>query len=600
MTTNNWVGILYSVKYTLLRDARTPFKEILTSLICINIVKDNFITSETMNRQIKESSLKQKERRAENKRCYKIVKNDPNGNHSQEVLDNCAKHQKFLSQCKNQYKKRKLKAHANSRERQRQLNNGREYSRNYRIKKKERENQSREETRSISSETRLNTNQSTNESLNNENEGNDVGNGSGSVNQNDVNNSAVVSTHENINVNKQTVSSDSISNNNTEETNIILPHSRPLLQDSPTASPRKNSHVARRQLNEENSSDGQELTQFDYRKLDKAEKDMIIRLEQDLFLWNVPKGTRLCNNILEFTLNIVRGNDRLVVKEPSPTKLPEDIKAAFKVMLDVEINSEKEVFSKLIDQIEQISMIEGNKIFGQPYYYSQKGRVLKESFDKSIYTEFLDPLERFTSVTQTKRDNLLESFADDNCLNGYVFEIVLAHYLQHNEFPCVSCQNKTLVWNGGSDYPWMDVVCTSCDSTYEIKSKRDFNTAQALFKGNKIEGGCFRSYFNLANKYQHRKETNHFVIVIGRQAINDDDSGESFCKCIVGPIHDLLPIINPKTFANVQHPKLRSRIITSSYFKIWRIYGASFSGPTSESTWKTVAMTYLNNHPAFE
>jgi len=600
-----------------------------------------------MNNQIKERSLKQKQRRAEDKRCWELVKNNPDGNHSQQVLDNCARHEKRNAQYKDQYKKRKLRGQRNSRERQRQLNTWRENSRNYRIRKKRREKQSTEETESFSSETRLNTNQSTNESpsvssetsFNNENEANDVGNErnnetltslSGSVNGNVVNNITAVSTHQNLKVNNQTVSSDSISNNNTQETNVvnqngnlnctestnlndsnfddnqdkidnvILPNSRPLLQDSPTASPRKSSHVAKRQLNEENSSHAQELTQFDYSTLDNEENEIMIRLEDDLFLWNLPKGTRLCNNVLQYTLNIVRGHDPLVVKEASPTKLPEDIEAAFKLMLDVEINSQKEVFSKLVDRIEQLSMTEGNKIFGQPYYFGRKGRVLKEDFKKLTYREFLNPLQRFSSVTQTKRENLLESFSDDNCLNGYVYEIMLAHYLQHNQMACVSCQNKTLLWNGGSDYPWMDVVCTSCDSTYEIKSKKDFETARALFKGNRIEGGCFRSFFNIARKYQDRENTKHFLIVIGREVMNDDDSGESFCKCIVGPIVDVLPIINPKTFANVQHPKLRSRIITSSYVKIWRIYGTSFSGPTSESTWKTVASTYLNNHPGFE
>ena len=119
---------LLCVKYVFWYDTRTPFKEILTSIICTNIVNDEIISNETMNNQIKPSSLKQKERRAEWKRCFEKVQNDPTGNHTQEELENSANHKKTLAQNKAQYQRKKRKAAINSRERQRQLINGREYA----------------------------------------------------------------------------------------------------------------------------------------------------------------------------------------------------------------------------------------------------------------------------------------------------------------------------------------------------------------------------------------------------------------------------------------------------------------------------------------
>ena len=583
-------------------DTRTPFKEILTSIICTNIVNDEIISNETMNNQIKPSSLKQKERRAEWKRCFEKVQNDPTGNHTQEELENSANHKKTLAQNKAQYERRKRKAAINSREKQRQLINGREYAKKCRARKKERETMDPyviDNNPSVYNETLTSLSISTDRNAIDNNppvssisSSDDKIEGSKNVEEESerlISTDSSNLTHANVNDNKEG------SNNDTTTC------SRSFLQDSPTTSPRKSTQSHNREEIEEETDDTQNFTEFDYSHLNNTERTLILGLECDLFLWKVPRQSSLGTRVLNHCLEIVQPTSTFVVKEATPINLPEDIEQAFKRMLDVEINSEKVVFSKLIDQIEEMSKVEeGDKLFGQPYYSRQKERFLKDSFKKSIYTEFLNPVKRFSIVKQTKRQNLLESFADDNCLNGYVFEIVLAHHFQHKQIACISCGNKTLLWNGGSDHPWMDVVCTSCNSTYEIKSKKDFETAQKLLRDNKIEGGCFRSFFNLSGKYQNSRDTNHYLIVVGRAAMKDSHNNDSYHCYLIAPIKDVLPIVNPKTFANVQHPKLKTKIRTGSYYKSFKIVGAKFSGPTSDTTWKSVASTYLNNHPDLE
>jgi len=641
------------VKYVLWYDTRTPLKEILTSITCTNIINDNIILHETMDNQIKPSSVRQKERRAEYKRCYEKIQNDPTGNHTQEEIENSVKYQKLLAQYKVQNQKRKHNAAINSRERQRQLRKGREYAKRCRTKKKESENQSTEDTPGELINPESETNNETLTSLSISTDPNVIDNNppvynqtltflSFSTDQNVIDNNPPVynetlrflsfSTDPNLIDDNPSISSDSSSDDNiersknvekesgnltsTESCNLTHPNvddneegnnndattcSRVLLQESPTTSPRKSNRLRNKREIEEEMYDTQDFTQFDYGPLNRPEKDLMIGLQLDLFLWDVKRECRLGTRVLNHGLDIVQQSSTFVVKEATPIKLPEDIEDAFKTMLDVEVNTKRVVFSKLIDKLEQKSKMEGDNLFGQPYYYRRGNRrFLKEGFKKPIYAEFLNPLNRFRIVKQTKRQNLLESFADDSCLNGYVFEIVLAHHFQHKKIACFSCNNKTLLWNGGSDHPWMDVVCTSCNSTYEIKSKKDYETAEKLLRDNKIEGGCFRSFFNLRRKYENSQSTNHYLIVVGREAIKDNQNNDSFHYCTISPIHDVRPLVNPKTFANVQHPKLKSKIMTGSYYKTLKIVGAKFSGPTSESTWKSIASTYLNNLPDSE
>ena len=645
-------------------DTRTPFKEILTSIICTNIVNDEIISNETMNNQIKPSSLKQKERRAEWKRCFEKVQNDPTGNHTQEELENSANHKKTLAQNKAQYLRKKRKAAINSRERQRQLINGREYAKKCRAKKKERETMDPyviDNNPSVYNETLTSLSISTDRNAINNNppvssisSSDDKIEGSKNVeeeserlistdssnlthpksstttHQNVINNNPTVSTHPNVINKNPPVSSDprsneSIKGNNvdnqngnltsTESSNFTRPNiddnqevnvnvaepcSRVLLQLSCTSSPRKSNRNTNIDENIRDTSCTQQSTQFDYSTLNEDEQDLMVGIEDDLFLWNVRKESGLCTRLLNFALDNIRDNTTLVFKEATPIHLPEDIEGAFKKMLDQEINSENQYYSKVVDIIEQMSKVEGDNIFGQPYYYYRNRRIMRNGFNKSIYKEFLDPLKRFSIVKQSKRDNLFDSFTrDDNCLNGYVFEIVIAHYLQHKKIPCTSCKKKTLFWNGGSDHPWMDVICTSCNSTYEIKSKKDSETAESLVRQQKMDGGCFPSFFNLKRRFYNSKNTKQYLIVVGRKPDNDDGDNESFHKCIIAPIKDVRPIVNTKTFANMDNPKLKSRIITGRY-SWFRIYDAKFSGPTSGLSWKKVASTYLNSHPDLE
>ena len=577
---------------------------------------NNDNTEEAKRRRKNEA---QKVQRARNKRDYDYVENNPGGSFTKEQRDNHARHVKFLNGNRRYNKKRKQKADNDPREKSRQREKSRTYSLNYRDRKKLRlstENsgidispssnnqiESTESTvqhnhefdtelvipqpndSSITESTIVETRNNLFTSITTPIQTALINNHAINMSTYDINrtelvipqpnessitDSTIVETRNNVFTSITTPIQAALINNNatdisTNNINVTCSSSRAMLQSSPTKSPRNNT------IDEsvENTTSGfiteEPMTQFDYNDLNQREIKMIRCLENDLFSWGFPEKDRLISDILQSALQIIKNPNVASIKEQRPVTLKKKFVDSFKMMLDKEVGSAKDSYTIVVDEIENLAKKKRKIVYGRPYYLDNVSngnetiRTLKDIFDDPSYQKYLDPRKRFSIHTQSKNENLLQSFTqDDNCLDGYIFELMVAQFAQDQNVLCRSCKNPTLRWNGGSGYPWMDLVCTNCKSTYEIKSKKSLDSVSENLRKGKIEGGCFASFINLRSYYSTQEDARQYVIVVSRTP--SEGSYPSY-NSVCGKIHNVYPIINTKSFGDMDMLRFKSKII---------------------------------------
>eukprot|EP00804_Cyclotella_cryptica_P010561 CCRYP_019863-RA/>CCRYP_019863-RA protein AED:0.10 eAED:0.13 QI:0/1/0/1/1/1/2/0/352 len=145
--------------------------------------------------------------------------------------------------------------------------------------------------------------------------------------------------------------------------------------------------------------------------------------------------------------------------------------------------------------------------------------IMKQEY-KRYSSDELDPLERFTFHILSKEEFLFQEWFlvdDENDAShlGLFYETRLAcHALQHET--CYNCKFKNaLRWNGGASSSWQDLVCISCKSTYEVKTKADMERVENAFKWNNIPGGSFSKWCELYNE-KRQPDQKRFLVVLPR------------------------------------------------------------------------------------
>ena len=556
---------------------------------------DNNINDDKEAKKKRKNEL-QRRNRALQKKCFELIEANPKGDYTKEQWDNRKKYMKSKTANKTYNQIRKRKAGDDPVEKERQLKMYRINSHNYRMRVK-----SKKSTDPSSFDKSLQSNRP-NETIVEDNHSFADPLVVPQVNESNLEETVVEQSIENsFTTYTSSIQMNLINNNAVTETsnNTRVANSpiRKMLQSSQTESPRNNDvHHSVDDKSTENL-EREKLTQFDYNQLNDDEIKMISCLEQDLFLWGVSRTTDLSRRILDTASTIIKNPDDTKVKSQCPIDLPSDIVESFKIMLDKEVEGGKDSYSTVVDKIEMISDKNNLKLYGRPYVSSvsdnEKSRILKMDFNKDSLKEFLDPTQRFSLKTVSKKDHLIQSFTDNkNCLDGYVFELMFAHYLQHKNVQCKSCKSQTLRWNGGSGYPWMDVVCTTCNSTYEIKSKNNIDIAFRALKESTLEGGCFPSFQNICAKYSTDKMAKQYVIVVSRTL---STGSYPAYQSMIAMIRKVYPIINTKSFADLDNFKFKSKIIVTQISNFVSINKDEYKLGKNQS-WMNIASGYLQNH----
>jgi hypothetical protein len=191
--------------------------------------------------------------------------------------------------------------------------------------------------------------------------------------------------------------------------------------------------------------------------------------------------------------------------------------------------------------------------------------TLKSQF-KGFTKSQLDPLQRFSPRNCTKKEFFVEQWvvAKDAHVQGHVFEAIVASYAYHN-MPCYSCKRRrSLRWNGGPTAPWTDMECSSCESSYEIKSKKNMEVIERAQKIN-LDGGSYSGFLRL-HQQSRKNGWKHFLVTVSREPSLSPHK----CWAVqIAEIDGLLPRLKPMSFLNDRELQFASEIVTKSALAPW-------------------------------
>ena len=345
--------------------------------------------------------------------------------------------------------------------------------------------------------------------------------------------------------------------------------------------------------------------QFDREGLTEEQCEAVASVQNDLELWGMTIGTDASDKIVNCLKDEFKIIESSSFSIPKPVGLPNsNVFDAFRFLLENEIHTTRTKFGIIRDQLhfrtrnglnEKLSIVEHDReLYGRPYKKDRSGNIsLREGFGAVSLYDVLEPFDRFKWIRLSKRESFYESFVTNkNTLGGYVFETMVAWKMEHSNVKCKSCKTANLKWSGGSDSPWMDVVCTHCNSTYEIKSRRTCTHGFHQMRNGKLEGGSFSSFGILEKHFRNSVQTRHYCVVVGRESINN-----TFYRASVGMISKVLPIVNTKTFdSNRTEPAKFKSVIMMKGFQDWMQIPVENFERFEFSSWSQIAEKSFNNH----
>jgi hypothetical protein len=311
-------------------------------------------------------------------------------------------------------------------------------------------------------------------------------------------------------------------------------------------------------------------------QLDLATRELIMSLRA----WGVdptqsPRHRKFENQVLSKLVTFF--GPRPAAAPSEPRILPQKIEDAVEEVLKAEVEG-KEV-SRCGFYIDII----GSMDYSNPPYFVRPDRIrpgkhfvtLNRQF-KGIPKSQLDPLERFSSRKCTKKEVFLEQwvYGDEAMVLGHVFEAIVASFATHN-MACYSCKRRrTIRWNGGPTAPWTDMECISCESAYEIKSKRNMEMVEKGYERN-LNGGSYGTFHQL-HQQKRKNGWKHFVVTVSRMPSYSriPEKGPGLHKCWavqIAEIDRLVPRLKPTSFLNDREMEFASEIVTKAPFSWFNI-----------------------------
>lgn len=185
----------------------------------------------------------------------------------------------------------------------------------------------------------------------------------------------------------------------------------------------------------------------------------------------------------------------------------------------------------------------------------------KAHFEKFQLTK-LDPLNRFQFERVSKAELFFHRWfvESDDSRQGVFMEAAIACHAIHHE-KCYHCKRpKALRWKGGSADAWQDLVCTKCETIYEVKTKKDMDKVNKAFESNRIPAGSFRAACRLENSRPSSKK--RYLVLLPRNAFNKMSGNMLVHPVQVEEISKILPAACEYTF-NEQRSSIAIRSVVS-------------------------------------
>lgn len=187
-----------------------------------------------------------------------------------------------------------------------------------------------------------------------------------------------------------------------------------------------------------------------------------------------------------------------------------------------------------------------------PYYVKDNfsGPTSKPSFLK-FAPPMLDPFNRFDlQVIDVSPAQLAYNHGmKESWQNGYSFEAIVASHAIHHETCFRCCKRSTLRWCGGAQTSWRDLYCISCQSCFEIKSKKDRKAIDRIFKFDKLHGGSYRGWCE--EDFSSRIQGSDYVVLVNRTPSIHKNGGKICWTVEIAEVGTVLPCLCDRSFVDM-------------------------------------------------
>jgi len=250
---------------------------------------------------------------------------------------------------------------------------------------------------------------------------------------------------------------------------------------------------------------------------------------------------------------LIGNSDKAVNMEP--VILPQDPLESIRLVLqqEIELVSHYTSFTKVKDKLPK-------QCIGPPYAFNYDTRSLER---RPVFREFeasqLDPLLRFKSQTVLVEDYFRDNWRDFEGYKAAVFRAHVGRIACSTDVACANCNKPDIRWNlSKGDHPhWTKLVCSNCNSTYEIKTTGKQQGLQYQLEAGKVNNTSFlEQYYHLCKKYPEAKR---YVVLVCTE-------GEPPFQVHVGEVKRIEPWLKDKSFLNDQI-RIYSRAILSKHKK---------------------------------
>ena len=296
-----------------------------------------------------------------------------------------------------------------------------------------------------------------------------------------------------------------------------------------------------------------------------------IGIERAMQMWGIDRNRNRDHDAFwKSMVKSIRDTERGEVRpEPAncPSKLPTDpldaLEEVFWQELGGMLKSSKEGLLQVADSLKERHE---NVPFRPPFLYDRGSRKYQLHPDYQALgiqdLAELDSLERFQFHRRPAMDVLMEQVNDNNMALSIGLRAIVAHKACLDA-DCINCGKPEIYWNDyhGHDNKaiqfryWKKLVCSQCDSVYEIKSSKNMKFMSTCFaRGFKDGGSFYDSYHSIQEDLPIGAK--HYLVMI-----SEEPSTEECWPVYTVEIKSIRPLLKDKSFdKNTKRCKIYSRI----------------------------------------
>jgi hypothetical protein len=296
-----------------------------------------------------------------------------------------------------------------------------------------------------------------------------------------------------------------------------------------------------------------------------------IGIERAMQMWGIDRNKNRDHEAFwKSMVKSIRDSERgRVEPEPGncPSKLPTDPLDALEEVFLQELGGMLKTSAEgLLQVTDSLKERYENIPFRPPLIYnrdSHKYQLHPDYQALGVGEAELDSLKRFQFHRRPAIDVLTEQVNDNNMASSIGLRAIVAHKACLDS-DCANCGKREIYWNAYNDHDqaihfrsWKRLVCSHCESVYEIKSSKNMEFMRTCFARGFKDGGSFYDAYHSIQRDLPAGAKQYLVMISGERITSTQECWPVYTV----EIKSIRPILKDKSFdKGAKRCKIYSRI----------------------------------------